>query len=109
MITMTHSQTNRIAGFGILLPPRSIAPSIRTISPRGGSAGAGGGQALAHDAVSSSRPSLGEAAEELRLRDDRLLELVDQHALVRRVDVREAVGRAEQQDLGVRHRLAGAR
>ena len=35
----------------------------------------------------------------------RPLELVDQHALVRRVDVREAVRRAEQQDLGVGHRL----
>ena len=51
----------------------------------------------------------GVAAEELGLGDDRLLELVDQDALVRRVDVGEAVGGAEQQDLGVGRRLAAAR
>ena len=41
-ITITHSQTNRIAGFGILLPPRSIAPSTLTIIPFEGSAGEAG-------------------------------------------------------------------
>ena len=45
MITITHSQTNRIAGFGILLPPRSIASRTRTIIPRVGSAAGGGGAA----------------------------------------------------------------
>jgi hypothetical protein len=35
-----------------------------------------------------------EPAEELGFRDDRLLELVEQHALVRRVDVAVAVGGA---------------
>ena len=43
-ITITHSQTNRIAGFGILLPPRSIAPSTRTIIPVEGSVGAPAGR-----------------------------------------------------------------
>ena len=45
------------------------------------------------------------AAEELGLGDHRLLELVEQHALVRRVDVGEPVGRAEQQHLGLGRRL----
>src|SRR5262245_38789229 len=39
-------------------------------------------------------------AEELRLREDCLLVLVDEDALVRRVDVREPVGGPEQQHLG---------
>ena len=46
------------------------------------------------------------ASEELGLGEDRLLELVDDHALVRGVDVREAVRRAEHEDLGVRRCLA---
>ena len=45
MITITHSQTNRIAGFGILLPPRSMAPRILCIVPAAGSAAGGGGAA----------------------------------------------------------------
>ena len=41
-MTITHSQTNRIAGFGILFPPRSIAPRIRCIIgvPEGAASGA---------------------------------------------------------------------
>ena len=41
-ITITHNQTNRIAGFGILLPPRSMAPRIFCINPAGSAAGGGG-------------------------------------------------------------------
>ena len=44
-ITITHNQTNRIAGFGILLPPRSMAPRIFCINPAGGTAAGGGGAA----------------------------------------------------------------
>ena len=45
-ITPTQSQTNRIAGFGILLPPRSIAPRTRTITrARARRTGGGGGPA----------------------------------------------------------------
>ena len=43
-------------------------------------------------------------AEERGLGRGRLLELVEQHALVGRVDVRVAVGRADQQDLGLGRR-----
>ena len=60
--------------------------------------------ALAH-APLPCRRRRGVAAEELRLGEHRLLELVEQHALVRRVDVGEAVRRPEQQHLGVGHRL----
>ena len=61
MITITHSQTNRIAGFGILLPPRSIAPSTRTIIPFEGSAGAAEPAMLAHGALQVEPPEKASA------------------------------------------------
>ena len=48
MITITHSQTNRIAGFGILLPPRSMAPRILCIVPPRALRPEGVGQPVAH-------------------------------------------------------------
>ena len=57
---------------------------------------------------SAGRAQPGRKPEELGFGDDRLLELVEQHALVGRVDVAVAVGRAEQQ-IGFRHRLLQAR
>ncbi len=107
-ITPTQSQTNRIAGLGILLPPRSIAPRRRSIIPGAGGVGSvADRRRLAH----ASRPPFavgecgGEAPEEFGLDDDCLLELVDQHALVRPVDVGVPVGRSEQEELGLGHRL----
>jgi len=66
-------------------------------------AGAGSGALVT--VSPSSREGLGEPAEELGLDGHRLLELVQQHALVRRVDVREPVGRPQEQDLRVRGRF----
>src|SRR5690242_18094717 len=86
-ITPIQSQTNRIAGSGILFPRRSMASRMRCIA---------------------SAPALRVLAEERRLGGDRLLELVEQHALVRAVDVRVAVGGPDEQRLGVRQR-AGER
>ena len=63
-ITPTQSQMNRIAGCGILLPPRSIAPRMRTIIPVdsvAGAAVAGGSLMRLHPVglVSPSRRSGG--------------------------------------------------
>src|SRR5262245_58859238 len=44
-------------------------------------------------------PPLCELLEELCLREHRVPELLDQHALIRRVDIAEPVGRAKEQDL----------
>ena len=66
-ITITHSQTNRIAGLGILFPPRSIAPRMRCII--GGLSGiaSGGGSSRLLPAVEGRRV----AAEELGLGERR--------------------------------------
>src|SRR5262245_2324070 len=44
-------------------------------------------------------PPFGELLEELCLREHRVPELLDQHALIGRVDIAEPVGRAKEQDL----------
>src|SRR5262245_53009715 len=44
-------------------------------------------------------PPFGELLEELCLREHGVPELLDQHALIRRVDIAEPVGRAKEQDL----------
>src|SRR3954468_2242643 len=95
-ITPTQSHTNRIAGSGILLPRRSMPSSIRCMNVwSAASTGA---------AVSTipGRPLRGELAEEGRLERDGMLELVEQHPFVGRVDVRVAVGGPDEEDLGAR-------
>src|SRR4051812_27079698 len=93
-ITPTHSHTNRIAGSGIRLPKRSIPSNIRSIVVRLAAPDSGGTMVSAI----ASAPALGEFAEERRLGGGGLLQLVYQDALVGRVDVRVAVGGADEQD-----------
>ena len=68
-------------------------------------ASAGAGGRLAHASSSRAGERRGVPAEELGLGEHGLLELVEQHALVRRVDVGVPVRRPEQEHLGLGHGL----
>src|SRR4051812_43632994 len=92
MITPRQSHRNRIAGSGILLPTRSMPSRIRCIRVCGAAASG-------PTTVSVTVPALRELAEEGRLEGDGVLELLEQHALVRGVDVGVAVGGADEQAL----------
>src|SRR3954462_9058029 len=90
-MTPRQSQRNRIAGSGILLPRRSIPSRIRCIRVCGASCA--GGTSVSAMVLG---PARGELVEEGRLERDRVLELVEQDALVGGMDVRVAVRGADE-------------
>src|SRR5262245_50956369 len=61
-------------------------------------------QVVTRNQPAKSCPPLCKLLEKLSLREHRVPELLDQHAFIRRVDIAESIGRAEEQDLSFGHR-----